>query len=330
MNKTPAPALVISLDVELGWGLGPKLLDPFHPYWCNIRRAAEAAHTILELFIARGIHATWATVGLVCAEGPEEARLLLPDILPIYSNQELNNYRLLENLPLEENAACFFAPDLVDKIISAKGQELGSHSFSHYYCNDPCQGDEAFMADIRASQRIAKAKNIRMRSFVFPRNQVNNDYLHLLPEAGFDVYRGRGPASSLLEGFSARWAHKARSVDRYINLTGHAMTTWQSIICGPPANVAASRFLGAVNEKYSIIDPLRCNRIIKDIEQACLKGQVYHLWWHPHNFGRRLNENIRSLMRILDAVATFRVKYGLQSLTMCEAAEVARNIELNN
>ena len=34
-----------------------------------------------------------------------------------------------------------------------------------------------------------------------------------------------------------------------------------------------------------IINSLRLNRIKNEIIQAAKAGEIYHLWWHPHNFG---------------------------------------------
>ena len=62
--------LVISLDFELNWGVH----DVFKhgQYNKNLYGVREALPKILELFEQYGIHATWATVGLLFAETKAE------------------------------------------------------------------------------------------------------------------------------------------------------------------------------------------------------------------------------------------------------------------
>jgi len=37
---------------------------------------------------------------------------------------------------------------------------------------------------------------------------------------------------------------------------------------------------------------------------AAEKGLIYHLWWHPHNFGNNIEENFSFLEKILKAYET--------------------------
>ena len=52
-------------------------------------------------------------------------------------------------------------------------------------------------------------------------------------------------------------------------------------------------------------------------------GGIFHLWWHPHDFGVHLAENLRAVRDILGWFARLRDAYGMESLTMAEAAERA-------
>ena len=49
-----------------------------------------------------------------------------------------------------------------------------------------------------------------------------------------------------------------------------------------------------------MLEPLRMRRILSDLTHAAKKGLVYHLWWHPHNFGDHMDENLVFLKKILD------------------------------
>jgi len=64
-----------------------------------------------------------------------------------------------------------FADKLVTLIDKSKNQELATHTFSHYYCLEEGQTKESFYADLEAAKKIAKEKNISLKSLVFPRNQ---------------------------------------------------------------------------------------------------------------------------------------------------------------
>ncbi len=48
-----------------------------------------------------------------------------------------------------------------------------------------------------------------------------------------------------------------------------------------------------------------------------------HLWWHPHNFGLHLEQNLAALSRVLDAFADLQRREGMQTLTLAEAAAQA-------
>ena len=67
---------------------------------------------------------------------------------------------------------------------------------------------------------------------------------------------------------------------------------------------------------------MKINRIKNEMERAAQHGEVYHLWWHPHNFGHYPKESMEGLKRILDHFAFCREKYGMQSLNMGEVGEL--------
>ena len=57
---------------------------------------------------------------------------------------------------------------------------------------------------------------------------------------------------------------------------------------------------------------------------AAKKGRLFHLWWHPHNFGNNIRYNIDFLKKILDYQRVLNKKYDFQSLNM---GEIANNID---
>jgi hypothetical protein len=59
------------------------------------------------------------------------------------------------------------------------------------------------------------------------------------------------------------------------------------------------------------------------MRKAAQAGRLYHLWWHPHNFARSTEENFSQLHRLLEFFAKLRGRYGMETLTMGEAARRA-------
>jgi hypothetical protein len=50
--------------------------------------------------------------------------------------------------------------------------------------------------------------------------------------------------------------------------------------------------------------------------RAAKTGGLYHLWWHPHNFGYHPDACLKELEEILQHHASLQKKYGLLSLNM--------------
>src|SRR5687767_6180386 len=104
-------ALVISLDFEIHWGVRDHR-PADSPYSANLLGERQAIPAMLRLFEAYGIHATWATVGMLFARTREEWRDLSPHLKPRYTRPELDPY----DEPLGENEEAdplHFAPTLI-------------------------------------------------------------------------------------------------------------------------------------------------------------------------------------------------------------------------
>jgi hypothetical protein len=57
------------------------------------------------------------------------------------------------------------------------------------------------------------------------------------------------------------------------------------------------------------------------MDAAAKNNKTFHLWWHPHNFGVHLDENMGVLTRIAEYYANLNRETGWQSLTMAEVGE---------
>lgn len=327
MTTSPA-ILTLSLDFELFWGTRDhRTLRAYGP---RVTGGRYAVPRILDLFQEFGVHATWAMVGFVFFEGPDELRTRLPGVLPSYTEARLSPYPDIPRIGGPDlPAEYFFAPDLVERIRTTPFQEIGSHTFSHYYCLEDGQTPEAFAADLEAMRATARRKlSSDVRSLVFPRNQGNDDYLDLCGRAGIVAYRGN-PRSWVYEpkrkNDESLVRRGLRLADSYVNLTGHHGHSLSELARGPLVDVPASRFLRPYSRRLRALEPLRLHRIERDIAHAAEHGLLYHLWWHPENFGTDTDENLEFLRRVLECYRAFERRGRMRSLGMAEVADLVRS-----
>lgn len=315
----------ISLDFELYWGL--RDLFPLDKYQENLIGGRDAIPYFLEQFKTHQIHATWSTVGLLFFNNRSELQKGLPKIQPSYSNKNLSPYPYIESNTLgndEESDPYHFAISLINLIKTYPGQEIGTHTFSHYYCLEEGQTKTEFKADIEAAIAAAKQLDIKTKSLVFPRNQYNQTYLKIIKELGIIAYRGN--ERSWLYQASKRESHSfirkiIRRMDDYINLSGHHCYHPGQLKDQVPMNIPSSRFLRPHLPSLTVFEPLRLKRITSAMTYAAKNGLIYHLWWHPHNFGVNTKENRSILNNILAHYLHLNKKYGMCSMNMCEIAK---------
>jgi peptidoglycan/xylan/chitin deacetylase (PgdA/CDA1 family) len=313
-------ALVISLDFELHWGVRDhRPLDA--PERRRLLTARDTIPGILRVFREYSINATWATVGLLFAASREEARHFRPHHMPKYQQAELDPYA--ESLGRDESDDPFhFAPSLIRAIAQEPGQEIGSHSYSHYYSLEAGQGTQEFKADLSSAQQIAAAAGHHLRSYVFPRNQVRAGYLPILANAGFDCYRGTEPvASKAPVTFSQQrrpWLRALRLLDAYTNVHGPQTVAWPQ--GNPPFPVDASRYLRPYAPKLRGLEGARLQRIAGAMRSAAIEKRIFHLWWHPEDFAGDPARNLDFLTQVLGTFDVLRREHGMRSLSMSGVA----------
>jgi hypothetical protein len=222
----------------------------------------------------------------------------LPAERPAYQKKEYDPYSYIEQNELEK--IYHFAPALIEQIKKTPGQEIGTHTFSHFYTLEKNTTIGQFRSDLRSAIAIAKEKGIEIKSIVFPRNQYSNEHINACLEEGIKIYRGNelsGAYKPISREKENIFRKGVRFADTYINITGHhcyAIPAASDII-----NVPASRFLRPYNPKFKMFDGLKLRRIKQGIKFAAKHGLVYQLWWHPHNFGKYMDENLKFLEQVL-------------------------------
>lgn len=309
-------SLVISLDMELMWGVRAGLTR--EQYGHRILGERKAIPAMLDIFERNGINATWATVGFAMCEGMDDLMARAPVNRPSYADPSLSNYLYLKEVGKNERVdPYYFAPSLIRRIASCPGQEIASHTFSHYYCLEPGPTLEQFAADLDASIDILRDFGVEFKSIAFPRNQYSPRHLEICHSRGFNVFRGNEdhwlyhPGNKKDQTLARRIL---RLTDSFLPLSGDH-TSLPSSSSGI-TNVPSSRFLRPYNSRLRIFDSLKLARIKQAMTFAALSGKIFHIWWHPHNFGADLDENLAYLHEILDCFRSLSDSHGMTSNTM--------------
>jgi len=316
--------LLVSLDFELFWGM----LDQckLEDYQDNVLGGRAAIPRLLKLFETYGIHATWAAVGFLFAENYEELKAFFPEeeFRPGYDNGKLQPYDWFVRIGQDEaTAPCFYGASLIRQVAEAPNQEIGSHTFCHYYCREKGQTVEQFRADMAAAKKFAREKGYEVTSVILPRNQCEPEYTEVLRDLGFTAYRDE----------ENDWIHEKikfrpllrllRLADVYLPLTGLGGYTPQNE--NGIWNLVGSRMYKPILKPLRFLEGLKLLRIKTQMRHAAKHGLTFHLWWHPHNIGVMTEQHFRQLEKIFAYYQELKDRYGMESLTMAEAVTVCED-----
>jgi hypothetical protein len=285
MKETTQPTVVISLDLELAWGMFDLSFDK------DLLRMARWTHdvgvpSLLNLLTRNGLPATWAVVGAMM-------RPCLPDVsrLPEVHYRHLTK-PWFSYAPKEGNEAThpeWFGERLVRMIRDAKPeQEIAFHSFSHVPFGSPGMTRERAIAEYLHCVETARELGIATASFVFPRNSVA--YLRELRDAGFTCFRDVDQpriqfASETLTSLAMIWA----------DFVGLAPRMVEPSLKEGMVSIPGSLLLRyAAGWRKYILDASRLRRLKKGLERVRRTGGVFHVWFHPENLyaGRPRLENV--------------------------------------
>ena len=306
--------LIISLDFELLWGVFDKIdLENKKHYFKNTK---EVIPDLLQTFERNEISCTWAIVGMLFNRNWNDWEQHIPKSLPEYNNGKLSAYKFGKFAKLKTETEYCFAPELIRQIQNTPFQEIGTHTYSHYYCLEPGQQLHAFKNDLFKAKELAGDWNIELNSLVFPRNQFNQEYLDACIEAGIKSVRVNP------DTWYWRNTQKDRLIDKVFR-TGDAylgpfdksyrmsdITVYRNSL----VLQKASRFLRPFKEGFQ--NKLKMNRIKNEMVHAARRGKVYHLWWHPHNFGDHPEKALKELIEIIEIYSYCKKNYNFQSANM--------------
>ena len=285
--------IVISMDLEKRWGVHDLYLDNFEIYKNNIFNIDKVVDKTLQMFDEYQIRATWAAVGALALDSWEDYFNLIPNPAN-YTNKKLIINRSYRQLKGSENH--FFGSHLLRNILSAVGQDLGSHTFSHLYFQEEGLTKDDFLNDSKMVEYIwkGKLKTQPPSSLVFPRNQVN--YLESISDTSIRIYR------SVEKGFYNNDNSTAAN-----NLISRAMRLVDSIY---PYQKKAEK-INVNNTRASLfirfnlpvlLWKMQLERINYELDQLG-EGEIFHIWWHPENLGDDLIQSFNRLESIITIIS---------------------------
>lgn len=312
----------ISLDFELIWGTFD-LFGLGEYFWEACKRERyEVIDRLLELFNEFEIPGTWCTVGHLFLDKCEaNGNGKHPEIARPQHDWYKEDWFACDPCGNEETDPLFYGKSLIEKIKNNQvKQEIGSHSFSHIIFGDDGCSSEAARTDIAACVEAAENLDIKLNSFVFPRDRVG--HLDLLKEYGFTTYRGAIP----------KWYEQGE--DR--SVVKRLAHLWDVVTAAtPPTVLPELEKNGLVNIPGSMIFfpvqgirryiPMsrRVKRAQKGLDAAVEEKKIFHLWFHPTNMAFESDQMFDGLRAIIEYAAKLREAGDLEILSMSEITELS-------
>lgn len=302
-------SVVISLDVELGWG--------FHDLDTLPAERIDTARTnwrrLLALFDDYEIPTTWAIVGHLLEVDCDRPH-------PDHPAGERCCTRTTDSLSAER---LWYGESVVDLVRNATvDHELASHGYTHVHFQHEAMHPAFAERELAASIAASEAHGVSPDTFVFPVNRI--DHRDRLADAGFTAYRGTAPA---------RHSGPRKVADALLGRGTPPIAVPEMDEYGlvnVPASLNLFAFEGLAR---SLLEPIRgdpvAGRVQRGLDQWGDRDGILHLWFHPHDLTReRKFERLRS---VLAAVCRARDRGELTVETMGQvAARVAGGDRASN
>lgn len=307
---------IMSLDFEGQWGsIGGHTDSQLHAFAEKVRKNPVVIPRLLTLFDKYGIHCTWAVVGaMLCRDKEEVLSLLDKDV--VYQSWGISIKDYIKSI---KDDSIYFFPDVINKVKNTSNQEIGSHTFTHFYANEAGVTVDMLQQEMELSRKMLDELGVEAKTLIMPRNQVEGLDEEVLKKTGFTIVRGRGngPLKPKIVKKVVQFA------DAYLPLVRRTYPL--DIICnGVRKNVKASILFRPYFKKLGFMEPLKLWRIKRAMKQAAKRGECFHLWFHPHNVANNMDLNFKTLECIFNYYRKLNAKYGLQSVTMGECAALAK------
>jgi hypothetical protein len=321
-KKMQTGIFTISLDHEQHWGVSAN--RTVESYRTNLDNERAAIMRMLDLFKKNEIHATWVVVGMLFCKDRNELMDWFSKLkIPQYENKVVSNFELVKHIGFNEKDDPYhFGYEIIEWIKSTPFQQIGTHTFSHYYCMEKGQDIESFESDLKVAIEIGKYNHVLPKSIVYPRNQYLQEHLDASYKAGIVCYRGVQKRKLYhFRPIEKKHIRALRLIDCYVGISGDNTYDLKYHNGEKLFDIPATRFFRAYDPKFRLIEKLRMKRITNEMTFAAKNKRLYHLWWHPHNFGANMAKNLQNLEQVLNHYTYLNKKYGFQSMNMEEIYE---------
>ena len=295
------PVFVISLDVELLWGLIHEDAKSCITLLINDPQNGRGAiDFLLSVFEKYDIPATWAIVGHLFLDSCEGKEGVAHKGMP----RPKEDWYSVDPCTDVHSAPLYYGSDIIEKVLSSPiKHDIGYHSFSHPLFTE-CRREVA-QAEVEIGIKLAQRFGIVLKSFVFPRNQVA--YVDILRGNGFQIYRG-ATQRHWNSGQSFPKRCLSGGIDKII--ASPVMPLWEDGIWQIPG----SMLFYDSQIPFSLLPRARLG-----IERAIWGNKVFHIFLHPHNLLAQLALG-KMLDDFLSTVARKRDEGKLQVMTMAGLA----------
>jgi hypothetical protein len=308
---------VLSLDTELAWGTvdKPDRLKNNIKYY---RQSRDCIEKILMLLEKYNISATWAIVGHLflkeCNTVNGQKHLDFPrSTYPWYSKD------WFEESPCtnEGEEPLWYGQDIIKKIANCRvRQEIASHSFAHIPYGNENTERATVRADLSNCIHEAEKAGLKLRSFIFPRNNVG--YLDELKNYEFEAYRGVEPL--WYRRFPPIFKKVASIIDQLLAISPPVSLPeyGQGLYNIPGSMIYRSK--NGIRRLLSI--DLRVIKAKKGIRKAIRDKKVFHLWFHPYNIATSQAKLLYGLEEIFKEVQRRRERGEVEAKSMDEIVDL--------
>lgn len=299
----------LSLDFELIWGTADLGLENFK-HLCKIEREV-VIDRLLNVFEKYNLSATWAILGHLFLDKCEASHSEITR--PNYSWTK-EDWFAHDPGGAETDESIHLGRSLVEKIKNCSvRQEIGSHSFSHIVFGDEGCSQKTAENEISECVRIAEKDGIKLKSFVFPRNEVG--YLDVLKKYDFSCYRGVEPNWYEDRDVSEKLRRGLRLLD-VLRAAKPPVVLPEKTAEGLWNIPGSAMFFPMHGFRRHIPMSLRVKRCLKGLKSAANEKKIFHLWFHPTNMVDEMEKMFAGLEEILQYASKLREQGKIEFLTM--------------
>lgn len=308
--KSLGSIFCLSLDFELLIGYHDLSNSPYLAKKKEMEDVRDRIHELINVLEKKRIRCTWGVAShlfLESCDGHDD----YPDREWLLRDPETG----VDKDPL------WYAPDLINRLLRSDVDfEIGCHSFSHPVFSKI--GEHQARYELKKSEELAEAWGIKLESFIFPRNEEG--YKNMLSEFGYKAYRSQGrisPKSKISRALDLLLARAdpepmAPMIDEY-----GMVEIPPSIYLGFGGN---STGIAAFLCKSPPRNTLRWY-LQSGLEKTLDEGGVFHVWMHPHEYGKRISR--KDFEYMVDLVSKYETKGELSVATMSQVAEKVHKTE---